>query len=148
MTAIIQPPSASPKPRLRAAYGPWAVVTGASDGIGRAFAGQLAAAGFDLVLVARREVVLQALAAELAHRHAITARCLAVDLAVPAGIATLLAGTKDLDVGLLVASAGFGTSGPFLDGDLDTELETIDVNCRAAAAPSAPASSPHSSSSP
>lgn len=124
----------SSHPRLRPAYGPWAVVTGASDGIGRAFAHELAAAGLDLVLVARREVVLQALAAELTHRHTIRVRVVAVDLADPAGPATLLAATDDLDVGLLVAAAGFGTSGPFLDGDLDAELDMLAVNCRAVAA--------------
>ncbi len=110
-------------------YGPLAVVTGASSGIGREIAVQLAAAGVGLVLVARREPVLRELAGELAARHGIEARALPLDLA--AGVDELLAATADLDVGLYVASAGFGTSGPFLDADIAREREMLRVNCEA-----------------
>jgi len=120
--------------RLRARYGPWALVTGASDGIGRAFAVRLAQAGVNLVLAARRREVLEGLSAELVAQNGIEARVVAVDLSRPEGIGTLLAETSTLDVGLLVASAGFGTSGSFIEGDLAPELEMIDVNCRAVAA--------------
>jgi short-subunit dehydrogenase len=120
--------------RLRARYGPWAVVTGASDGIGRAFAGCLAEAGVNLVLAARRRDVLESQCAELTKSHAIEARAVAVDLGQPQGIETLRGETRALDVGLLVACAGFGTSGPFIDADLGPELQMIDVNCRAVAA--------------
>jgi len=120
--------------RLRARYGPWAVVTGASDGIGREFARTLAAAGLDLVLVARRGEVLAALAEALGRAHGIRTRVLALDLARPAEVAELGVATNDLDVGLLVAAAGFGTSGRFVDAALDAELAMIDVNCRAVAA--------------
>ena len=120
--------------RLRARYGPWALVTGASDGIGRAFAVHLAEAGVNLILAARRRDVLEALSAELSAQHSIEARVVAVDLGRPEDIATLLAETATRDVGLLVASAGFGTSGSFLEGNLAPELEMIDVNCRAVAA--------------
>lgn len=123
-----------PETRLRARYGPWAVVTGASDGIGRAIAEELAASGVDLVLVARRKDVLDALGAELGSRHGITTRTLAVDLSEPSGPATVVRETTHLDVGLLVAAAGFGTSGNFLDGNVEAELDMIDVNCRAVAA--------------
>ncbi len=120
--------------RLRTRYGPWALVTGASDGIGRAFAVHLARAGVNLVLAARRRDVLETLSAELTHHHGIDARVVPVDLGRPESIATLLSETRTLDVGLLVASAGFGTSGSFIEGDLAPELEMIDVNCRAVAA--------------
>jgi uncharacterized protein len=112
-------------------YGEWAVVTGASDGIGRAMATDLAARGASLVLVSRRRASLEALAQELHER--LKARCLvvAVDLAHPDGSVTVKANTANLDVGTLVAAAGFGTSGPFIHNQIATELDMIDVNCRA-----------------
>ena len=108
-------------------YGPWAVVTGASSGIGRAIAIDLARRGLNLVLVARRTEELQALAREIPTE----ARILSLDLAELGAAARLDAETRDLDIGLLVSSAGFGTSGSFLDGELAREVELLDVNCRA-----------------
>jgi short-subunit dehydrogenase len=121
-------------PALNDRYGPWAVVTGASDGIGRAMARQLAAGGVNLVLVARRRDPLEALGAELAAACGIAVRPLAIDLARPEGPERLLAVTSDLDVGLLVAAAGFGSAGAFLDGERQNQLEMVDLNCRAVAA--------------
>jgi short-subunit dehydrogenase len=114
-------------------YGPWAVVTGASDGIGREFALRLADAGFDLVLVARRGNVLDELRAELETRAPIRVRWIAADLATNDGVRAVIEGTSQLEVGLLVAAAGFGTSGRFIDASLAEELGMIDVNCRAVA---------------
>ncbi len=112
-------------------YGPWAIVTGASSGIGRAFAERLAEHGLNLVLVARREVVLDTLAYDLTASHGIGTRVIAADLGTEVGLANLETSTTDLDVGLLVASAGFGTSGAFLDSDLADEQTMLDVNGRA-----------------
>ena len=117
--------------RLRGRFGPWAAVTGASDGIGRACAQQLAAAGLNLVLVARRQPLLDRLAAELSTAHGIRTRVLALDLTTDDAIAKVDTDTLDLDVGLLVAAAGFGTSGLFLDADPAAEADMLRVNCAA-----------------
>lgn len=115
---------------MKARFGPAALITGASDGIGRAFAEALAAQGFDLVLVARRETVLQALARDLAASHGVSVEVLATDLSTPGATADILARTADRQIGLLVAAAGFGSIGPFLDRDADTQANMVDVNCR------------------
>ena len=117
--------------RLHASYGPWAVVTGASDGIGKAMACELAAAGINLLLVARRQQLLDALAFDLKASYRVDIRVLAVDLAQPAAVEAVASASSTLDVGLLAAVAGFGTSGNFVDCSLAGELEMIDVNCRA-----------------
>lgn len=117
--------------RLRSKYGTWALVTGASDGIGKAIAGQLAEAGFNLVLVSRRREVLEVVAADLTRQHRIEARSLALDLGHRTAVGALESATDGLDVGLLAAVAGFGTSGRFVDNPLDRELDMVDVNCRA-----------------
>lgn len=115
-------------------YGPWVVVTGASDGIGRAFAGALADRGFNVVLVARRATALEDVAAAIARRNGVATRTIAADLGTAEGVLAVINQTAALDVGLLVAAAGFGTAGPFLTTNLDDELDMIDVNCRAVAA--------------
>jgi short-subunit dehydrogenase len=120
--------------RFRERYGPWAVVTGASSGIGRAVAARLAAGGLNLVLVARSKDALDALAAEWAKAHGIETRVVPLDLAATTGAAELDAATAGLDVGLLAAAAGFGTSGPFLESHLTAELDMLAVNCRAVVA--------------
>lgn len=109
-------------------YGPWAVVTGASEGIGRQFATELAADGFKLVLVARRGEVLERVSKELS---ATEVRLVPADLSTAAGVQAVVDATALLDVGLLVAAAGFGTSGDFLGNALEDELSMLDVNCRA-----------------
>lgn len=120
--------------RLRERYGPWAVVTGASDGIGREFAHRLAACGVNLLLVARRGDVLSKLGEELCAEHGVQTLVVACDLSAHEGVREVVSRAAPLEVGLLVASAGFGTSGPFVDADLASELDMIDVNCRAVAA--------------
>jgi len=116
---------------FRERYGPWAVVTGASEGIGREFARELAALQIDLVLISRRRGLLETLARELEATHGIEYRVLSIDLGDPGATAAIEDATAALDVGLLVAAAGFGTSGPFLAADLPTEQSMLAVNCSA-----------------
>src|SRR5439155_9704321 len=90
-----------------AEFGPVALVTGASSGIGWSFAEQLAAMGFDLVLVARRVDRLQELAAQLQSEYGITATVLPVDLAERSAAQQTLDATASLDIGLVVSNAGY-----------------------------------------
>jgi len=89
-----------------AAYGPWAVIAGASDGTGAEFAEQLAAMGINVVLAARRGELLEELGSRLARQHGIEYRALVVDLTAPDAAQRLLDGSADLDVGLYVSNAG------------------------------------------
>jgi short-subunit dehydrogenase len=116
---------------FRARYGPWALVTGASEGIGESFARALAARGLHLLLVARREGPLESLAAELRAAHAVQVRTASADVARPDLLAVLDGLAGDAEVGLLVHNAAFSALGPFLDRPLDDLMKVIDVNCRA-----------------
>ncbi len=122
-----------PQSTLARRYGPWAVVTGASEGIGRSFATAIAKSGLNVVLVARREGALRDLADQLRQSHHVEAMVIVADLSSPEESARIERETRELDVGLLVAAAGFGASGPFVDSDIRVELNMIDVNCRALA---------------
>jgi uncharacterized protein len=109
-----------------------ALVTGASSGIGDAFARHLAADGVDLVLVARREDRLEALATEL-RSPVCRVEVLAADLTDDAGLERVAARVADSDapVDLLVNNAGFGTFGTFWELPVDGELAEIDTNVAA-----------------
>ncbi|MFC4149591.1 SDR family NAD(P)-dependent oxidoreductase [Micromonospora mangrovi] len=116
---------------FRRRYGPWALVTGASSGIGRAMATAIASTGINVIAVARRGEELAEVAATLRQRHGVQTRVVAADLGTPQGTQAVHDATAQLDIGLLVAAAGFGTSGPFVDADPATEQSMLDVNCRA-----------------
>jgi uncharacterized protein len=109
-------------------YGEWAVVAGASEGLGATYARELAARGLNLVLVARRLELLQALALELCQTYNIQARTLEIDLADDSAADRLLAETAGLQVGLLVYNAAFSAVGPFLSRPLDDHLREINTN--------------------
>ncbi len=109
----------------------WAVVAGASEGLGAAFAAGLAARGHGLVLVARRVERLEALAATLRERHRVEVECVGLDLADADAVPRLVATLGDREIGVLVCNAAFAPLGAFVDqsaADLETALA---VNCRA-----------------
>src|SRR5215208_3898704 len=111
-------------------YGSWAVVAGASEGIGAAFSRALAAAGFDLVLIARRREPLDALADELRAQHGRTVDTIALDLAATDLEARLREVAGARDVGVVVYNAALSIVAPFLDTSLADKQRILDVNTR------------------
>jgi short-subunit dehydrogenase len=111
----------------------WALVTGASSGIGRELARLLAAEGWGLVLTARRELLLRELEAELGQTNGTTIRCFATDLAKPGSVAPLVSFVEreGIDIELLVNNAGVGAFGRTDGIPSDDQAELVDLNCRA-----------------
>ncbi len=112
-------------------YGPWALVTGASAGIGAEFARQIAGYGVNVVLVARRRDRLEGLAAEIEDLYRVQTRVAPVDLTSRDSIQSLQPVVADIEIGLLVNCAGFGTTGPLLDMDPCLQESMIALNCSA-----------------
>ena len=111
-------------------YGPWAVVAGASEGLGAAFATAIAQRGFNLVLIARRADVLSSLAAELTKAYGVEVSCHTLDLADTAKTQAELA-TIQYEIGLLVYNAAYAPINYFEDLSEQQLLNIADVNVRA-----------------
>ncbi len=116
---------------FRERYGPWALITGASEGIGESFARSLASRGLHLLLVARRPGPLEALAGEMRKAHGVEVRTLSADVGRPDLVPALDALAAGAEVGLVVHNAAFSALGPFLDRPLADLQQVIDLNCRA-----------------
>ncbi|MEU4311535.1 SDR family NAD(P)-dependent oxidoreductase [Nocardia sp. NPDC024068] len=109
-------------------FGPWAVVAGGSEGVGAAFADELARAGMNLVLIARTPGPLDETAAK-ARAHGVQVRTLALDLLAADAVAQIRTATSDLEVGLLIFNAGANSYGhEFVTGDLDGFRRVITLN--------------------
>ncbi|HEY2517728.1 MAG TPA: SDR family NAD(P)-dependent oxidoreductase [Polyangiaceae bacterium] len=121
----------NPDPRFLKSYGPWALVTGASSGIGGELARSLAARGLHLVLTARRVPELEALAAELRAKHGVEVRVVGLDLAQQDFLGPLISACEGIDLGLLVANAGFGLKGEHHTLDPARLTAMLNVNCHA-----------------
>src|SRR5262245_53985960 len=101
-------------------YGPWALIAGASEGVGEAYARAMGARGINVVLLSRRQSVLDELAADIRDRSGVDARGLAVDLSEPDAVERVLEGTKGLEIGMLMYCAGADPNfAPFLESPLD-----------------------------
>jgi uncharacterized protein len=115
----------------RARFGPWAVVTGASSGIGREFARQLAANGINVVLIARRQALLAEAGREFSTQYGVEHRVVALDLTEPGFLERIAGATDDLDIGLVVSNAGTAVPGEFLSHDLDALQAVMSLNATA-----------------
>lgn len=114
-----------------AKYGPWAVIAGGSEGVGSSFAHQLADAGINLVLIARKPEPLEATADEV-RAKGVEVRTLELDLLSPNVLKQIRSVTDDLEVGLLIFNAGANSYGhEFVTGDLDRVQGVIDLNITA-----------------
>jgi short-subunit dehydrogenase len=109
-------------------FGPWALVTGASSGIGKEFAKQIAASGINIVLVARREDLLKEVGVEFSKRYGVEHRVVVLDVSREDFIGRLASATNDLDIGLVVSNAGTGNPGEFLKLDRQLLEETLRLN--------------------
>ncbi|MFP4484756.1 MAG: SDR family NAD(P)-dependent oxidoreductase [Spirochaetaceae bacterium] len=113
---------------MEARYGPWAVVAGASEGLGAAFAGELARRGFNLVLVARREEILRELAEDLQGRTGAENRVVVGDLALEETLRMVAEVCDEVDVGLLVYNAAAAPRGDFAGTGVEELRGAVAVN--------------------
>ncbi len=117
------------EPDFRTHYGPAAIVTGASSGIGRAFAEALGARGLDLLLVARRLDRLEDLAHTMRAQHGVRVNNCQIDLSRPNACEAIADAASGLDVGLIVSNAGFAMKGDHAGNDPAAMTEMLMVNC-------------------
>lgn len=116
---------------FRRAYGPWAVVLGASKGIGRSYAMELSRRGLNIVLVARGEEGLREVAGEISKGSSAQTRILSLDLSEGGAVDRLDSGCSDLDIGLVVFNAALAPLGRFTDEDPSRIDLAVRLNCTA-----------------
>jgi short-subunit dehydrogenase len=111
-------------------YGAWALVAGASDGLGEAYAHEAASRGLNVVLLARREGMLKDVASHLEGRHGVMTKTIVADLTSPELHDVVSAGVAGLEVGLLIYNAGaVHAAAKFLDRPLEDARTLINLNC-------------------
>lgn len=112
-------------------YGPWALVTGASSGLGVEYASQLAEKGLNLILVARREEMMSELAEKIQNKYPVEVKIIAIDLSKDGFYSELSENIGDLEIGLVVNNAGMNSEGHFYRADLDRNIQMIRLNMEA-----------------
>ncbi|OBH96925.1 SDR family oxidoreductase [Mycobacterium sp. E2733] len=110
-------------------YGPWVLIAGASEGLGAAFAMGAAQRGCDVILVARTESKLAAVAGDIERTHGVRARTLAIDLSGPDAAARVVEAVDDVEVGVLVYNAAAEPRGLFLDTPDEELVHNVHMNC-------------------
>jgi short-subunit dehydrogenase len=123
--------SSKEKSRLLDKYCEWAIVTGASSGIGLELATQLAQAGFNLIIHGRNLEKLKQVEMELTVKSKVKIKLVAADVTEQEGIDKIIQVSQGLNIGLLIVSAGYGTSGNLIEGSLHTEINMLKLNCEA-----------------
>ena len=114
---------------MKEKYGDWALITGASSGIGDEFARRFAKEKINLILVARRKERLEKLSAELSKAFSIETVVAPVDLLQDNFLTALKEKVGNREVGILINNAGFGSNGEFINADADYETKMVKVNC-------------------
>ena len=112
-------------------YGPWALVTGATSGIGQAISEELASKGINIVLVARKRPELEAKAAVLSSKYNIETQIISADLATEDGIDKVKTSTSELTIGLLTLAAGLEVNGAFETNNIQKEIKVVHININA-----------------
>ena len=113
---------------FKARYGSWALVAGASEGLGVAFAERLASRGMNTLLIARRGDLMDRVAEDLRHNHGVEVRCLVQDLAAADLADALREATSEIDLGIMIYNAAFVPMGPFVDTDEEEIQQLMKVN--------------------
>jgi short-subunit dehydrogenase len=116
------------KTTFKNTYGEWALITGATSGIGKALAMEIAKKGIKIILVARRRLELEETALEIAKKHQVETCVIEADLTEKDGVKNVINETGKLNIGMLVLSAGIENNGSFIKSDIETELKVIDLN--------------------
>lgn len=123
-----------PRTSLVDKYGKWALITGASSGIGEAFAKELASNNLNIVLTARREEKLRSLANTLQGLHSIETRVVVADLSDPSAYQSILEAVSDIDIGMFICNAGIEVHGSFFHNSCQAHLDLLNINIYSATA--------------
>ena len=110
-------------------YGDWAIVTGASSGLGADFVRQLARKKMNIVLVARRVDRMNAIAEEIENECGVKTQVIGQDLIKPDAVENIIKEVEEKEIGVLINNAGYGILGNFHENDYDYQVEMVKLNC-------------------